>query len=595
MIPALAALCLAFSAPSHGAETSTLRRGDLDIRVPLKGTVVAADIFRSSTAVDACTREVKASTGAWRWDKEVLATLVSKNLSTVLEAGEDAGGEDAGRFVQKTYVPTPVYCREDCFLLRLFIKPKECVKAHAPIFEAARTLKLTGHVRAEDVTWVRDGAEFSFWPAANPKDRRRGKISSLATEEAGASFTLTMSPSFYIPPGDWEGELVVPAVKTNALHVPTSALIRYDGRTFLPVRVSTEMSRDSETWLDSDLAAGTEILIASAPRTATLRRGDIDIRAQVSGTVVPDDVFRLKSPIEGRIDVVGFSTGAWQKAGSPLVRLIPKELAAMLDAKGAQDPGVLEERWRAAYRPVPVGCRAECFLLRGYAKAGAWANAQSLLFDAASALKLVARVRPEDSRWVKDGQAFDFWPLKDPKRRLSGRVSGFILDVQGERVSPGASFVLTLSPERYFLPGTLWEGEIPITLIKNVLLTPTDSLIFNDGSAYLPVRVSTGITTRSITEIFTPVSYGTRILTLDDEQLHGIERHRQELDLPAIEKRLHPSKKEVPAPKTAEPPRPVPKTQAQKTVPEPDFEPEPPPRKADKTEFNYGDDPYGDP
>ncbi|OGR96504.1 MAG: hypothetical protein A2V88_09600 [Elusimicrobia bacterium RBG_16_66_12] len=595
----LAALLTAVTPLARGAETAAVRRGELNVRVPLKGTVVAEGVFRSSSAIDACARDLKASTGVWRGGGEVLANLVSKQISALLDADETPEG-DPGEFLRKAYTPTPVYCRGLCFPLRFFVKPRECVPARAPIFEAARSLRLIGRLRPEDVPLVPDGAEFAFWPVSDPKKRRRARIPRLlAAEEgpsAGAVFTLTLSPDFYLEPGDWEGEAVVPSGKTNALQAPTDALIRRDGRTYLlvrvstgtylPVRASTGAFARAETPIVAGVAAGSEVLVLNGSGTDALRRGDLELSAKVSGTVVADDVFRLKAPFEGRVEDVDFSTGVWRRAGESLARLIPNELALMLDAKGPQESVVVEERWKSVYPSASVHCRAECFVLRSYARVGARVNAQSLLFEAARSLKMVGRVRPEDARWVKDGQALDFWPLADPARKLSGRVTRFILDVQGERLSPGASFALTLSPERSLPPGTLWEGEVAVPPIKDALLAPTDALLVHGGEVYLPVRVSTGITTRTVTEIAGPIPDASSILVLGDSRLWGVERHRQEIDLPALERRLGSAPAAVAEPKPSAP--------KPRETPRPKPAPEPEPRKAEDGAGDYGDDPYGD-
>lgn len=605
----LAALLAAVTPSARGAQTAAVRRGELNVRVPLKGTVVAEGVFRSSSPIDACARDLKDSTGVWRGGGEVLVNLVAKQVSALLDADETPEG-DPGQFLRKAYAPTPVFCRAGCFPLRFFVKPRECVPAGAPLFEAARSLRMIGRLRPEDVPLVPDGAEFSFWPVSNPKRRRRARIPRLfAAEEgpsAGAVFALTLSPDFYLEPGEWEGEAVIPSGRANALQAPTDALIRRDGRsyllvrvstgTYLPVRASTGAFARAETPIIAGVAAGSEVLVLNGSGTDALRRGDLELSAKVSGTVVADGVFRLKAPFEGRVEGADFSTGVWRRASESLARMIPNELALMLDAKGPQESSVVLERWKSVYPSASVHCRAECFILRNYARAGARVNAQSLLFEAASSLKLVGRVRPEDARWVKDGQALGFWTLEDPARRLSGRVTRLLLDVQGERISPGASFALTLSSERSLPPGTLWEGEVAIPPIRDALLAPTDALLVHGGEVYLPVRVSTGITTKTVTEIAGPIPDASSILVLGDSRLWDVELHRQEIDPRAIERRLGlaaaataASEPKPPAPEPRPKPHPKPLE-----GPRPKSEPEPEPRKAADDAGDYGDDPYGD-
>lgn len=270
---------------------------------------------------------------------------------------------------------------------------------------------------------------------------------------------------------------------------------------------------------------------ANAATPGKVKRGDLEIKIKVTGTVIPDDIFRIKATIEGRVESVLTSTYVWRGADQPLAFLVHKELAAMLDSKGTQNVDIMEDRWQRVYRPTAARCPDTCYILKNFLKAKTWVKPESVMFEAAATLKLVGRVRPEDAQWIKDGQDLIFWPVKDPKRILHGRVTRFILDIQGEKVTPGATFTLLMSPDRYFDPGTEWEGEIVPLSVKDVLYVPTDALVRQDGNVYLPVKVSTGITTQGLTQIFAGVEERREILVLDDAQLKGAERHKQELDL----------------------------------------------------------------
>lgn len=279
-------------------------------------------------------------------------------------------------------------------------------------------------------------------------------------------------------------------------------------------------------------------LPASAePAAEQVRRGDLDLRIKVSGTVVPADVFRLKSTIEGRIESVLTSSYSWRGADQTLAFMAHKELAAILDAKGAQGQDIIEDRWQRVYKPTPIRCPSTCFVLKKFAKAKTWVKPQTVMFEAARSLQLVARVRPEDSHWVRDGQLLTFWAVKDPAKTYQGRVARFVLDVQGERVDPGGTFTLELSPERYFDPGTEWEGVVIAESRKNILYVPTSSLISYKGSTYLPVRVSTGVTTQEFTQINAGAEEKRDILVLDAATLKGATPHKQVPDRAALERR----------------------------------------------------------
>lgn len=313
---------------------------------------------------------------------------------------------------------------------------------------------------------------------------------------------------------------------------------------------------------------------SAAPAADQVRRGDLEVKVRVSGTVVPADVFRLKSTIEGRIESVLASSYSWRGADQTLAFMAHKELAAILDARGAQAQDLIEDRWQRVYKPTPIRCPSTCFVLKKFAKAKTWVKPQTVMFEAARSLQLVARVRPEDAHWVRDGQLLTFWAASDPSKTFQGRVARFVLDVQGQKVDPGGTFTLELSPERYFDPGTEWEGVVSAESKKGVRYVPTSALISHGGATYLPVRVSTGITTQEYTQIIGGVDDGRPILVLDAAALKGAQPHKQEPDRAAIERRA----RELAGQKT------------QDDV----YDDEPRRRRREPEDGDYGEDPYAD-
>lgn len=322
---------------------------------------------------------------------------------------------------------------------------------------------------------------------------------------------------------------------------------------------------------------------AGAATPTKVKRGDLELKIKVTGTVVADDIFRIKSSIEGRVESVLTSTYVWKGADQPLAFLAHKELAAMLDSKGAQNVDILEDRWQRVYRPTAARCPDTCFILKNFLKPKTWVKPESVMFEVAATLKLVARVRPEDATWLHDGQDLTFWAVKEPKRILKGRVTKFILDIQGEKVEPGATFTLIMSPDRYFDPGTEWEGQIIPMSKKDVLYVPTGALIRDGDAVYLPVRVSTGITTQGLTQIAAGIEEKREVLVLDDAQLQGAERHKQEVDLEALKRRTRAQQGEdEPGPSLGDNPSPNPSKKKGKHA-----------VVIDSTD--YGEDPYAEP
>ena len=304
----------------------------------------------------------------------------------------------------------------------------------------------------------------------------------------------------------------------------------------------------------SALAVALLALLAAPARAQTpleVRRGTLEVRVKVGGTVVAADTLRLKSTIDGRVEELDVSTYAWFSGGHALGYLASKEMAAIYDSHNTTEKNILGERWKAMYDPSVIRCPSECFVLRVFVKPQQWVKPQAVLIEAARELQMVGRVRPEHAHLIRDGQTLEYWDVNNPLIKYRTRVSHYVLDLQGSKFNPGGTFTMDMPSSRYLNPGTEWEGIIVPTTKKGVLVVPTGALIQYGGEVYLPVRVSTGITTDALTEISAGTEDKREILVLDDARLKGGLRYRETLDKDAVEKRIREEYlKEHPAPKT---------------------------------------------
>ncbi|MBI5596280.1 MAG: hypothetical protein HY928_09365 [Elusimicrobia bacterium] len=273
-------------------------------------------------------------------------------------------------------------------------------------------------------------------------------------------------------------------------------------------------------------ARAAELAPSTAPvAVSAVRRGVMKLLVHVQGTVRPEQVYRLKSTIEGRIETVDKAPNSWSDERDPIGTLLTNEMAALVDANSTTPGSVLEDRWQRVFQPVPIACPGRCFVVKVYATPRTMVRAGGLLAEAAGKLRLVGRVRPGDTQWVREGQTVSFWSKKDPSRRQSAKIERFVRDVQGQRVVPGGTFTVLLTPEAWLDANTEWEGVIEAEVRKDVLSVPTKALIVHDGTAYLPIRVSTGVTTYDETQIIAGVPEGASVLLIDPSSASGLGRH----------------------------------------------------------------------
>lgn len=264
---------------------------------------------------------------------------------------------------------------------------------------------------------------------------------------------------------------------------------------------------------------------SSMPAVSDVTRGVIRVLVHTEGTVRAEDVFRLHSTIEGRVEEIEASSFTWVRRRTPLLHVLPKEMAAILDAKAPTPGQIIEERWERYYRPKPVECSSECFILKVFAREKTWVQPQTLLIEAAKKLRLIGRIRPGESHWIKRGQLITFWAKAAPKERHQSRVDSFVLDIQGQRVDPGGTLTVLLNRSRYLDPGTEWEGYVTAVEKQDALRVPTGALIIHDGQTFLPIRVSTCITTQEITEIVSSLPEHAKALRLPSSVPECADRH----------------------------------------------------------------------
>jgi hypothetical protein len=260
---------------------------------------------------------------------------------------------------------------------------------------------------------------------------------------------------------------------------------------------------------------------ARAQQAVDIKRGDLRVVVRIKGTVVTTEMIRLKAQIEGRVEKLNNSTYTWATNNTPVAYLASKEMAAILDSHTTTVHEAIEDRWRKVYQPTPIRCPSDCFVTRMFAKPREWLKPRALLFEAALKVQLIGRVRPEDAHWIKDGQTLEYWAVDNPSKKLRARVSRYVLDIQGEKQEPGGTFTINLTPDSYLDPGTEWEGTIVPVVRRDVLIAPTQALIYHKGSVYLPIRVSTGVTTSEFTEITAGADAKRPVLVLDDSKLGG--------------------------------------------------------------------------
>ncbi|MCX8094275.1 MAG: efflux RND transporter periplasmic adaptor subunit [Candidatus Goldbacteria bacterium] len=84
-----------------------------------------------------------------------------------------------------------------------------------------------------------------------------------------------------------------------------------------------------------------------------VKKGDIKLSINASGTVLPQNRLSIKPPLSGRIEKILVREGDYVKKGQILAYMSSSDRAAILDAARAQGEKNLKE-WEEIYKPIPI-------------------------------------------------------------------------------------------------------------------------------------------------------------------------------------------------------------------------------------------------
>lgn len=242
------------------------------------------------------------------------------------------------------------------------------------------------------------------------------------------------------------------------------------------------------------------------PRAAegVLRRADLIAIIPVAVAIRPVDKIQILAPHNGRFEQIKIKANGWADPKAPIGFEVSKELASLLDSNHTTREDVFQDRWKSMFPPTPLECPTGCFVMSTPVKPKTWVQAGKPLIQVASALEVEATFSSDISKWRRLQFILEVWPASDPKHRKALTITSVSDGSVIGRVPFGSDII----------PGSSWKGRLKILLRRKAYAVPTPALIHYHGSAYLPVRVSPGISNGRETEIVSGVRAGQHFLNL---------------------------------------------------------------------------------
>ncbi|HNV85927.1 MAG TPA: efflux RND transporter periplasmic adaptor subunit [Candidatus Omnitrophota bacterium] len=267
-------------------------------------------------------------------------------------------------------------------------------------------------------------------------------------------------------------------------------------------------------------------------RSVNVKRGDLMLKINATGTVKPQNRVEIKPPIAGRIEEVLVSEGEQVKAGQILAQMSSTERAALLDAARAQGGKVLE-RWENAYKPAPLLAPLDGTVIVRAVEPGQTVTTSDPVVVLSDRLIVEAQVDETDLAEVKLGQDVEVRLDAYPDKMIPAKVVHISYEsTLVNNVNVYAIDIYSDSVPEMFRSGMTADVTFIVANLKNVLLIPAEAV--NEWPSYakkpegirfaaytrsftgnpVPVPVKIGASDGRMTEILSGLKEGETILVV---------------------------------------------------------------------------------
>jgi len=225
-------------------------------------------------------------------------------------------------------------------------------------------------------------------------------------------------------------------------------------------------------------------------REVPVKRRDLVLKVQASGTVSPQNRLEIKPPIAGRIEEVLVKEGEVVKKGKILAWISSTERAALLDSVRTQGEKEIR-KWEDLYKPTPVIAPIDgTIILRNVEAGQSFTNTDSI-FTMADRLTVKAQVDETDIAQIKTGQSAVITLDAYPNEHVTGKIVHVAYDATvTNNVTTYLCDVLPDKVPDFMRSGMTANVSIEVSTKEKVLKLPLTAVIQSqEGSR---VRIKNG-------------------------------------------------------------------------------------------------------
>lgn len=270
-------------------------------------------------------------------------------------------------------------------------------------------------------------------------------------------------------------------------------------------------------WFAGRSGSSAEVL-----REVAVRRGDIEVTIQSTGTVRPRNRLEIKPPLAGRAEQVLVLEGQFVRKGQVLAWMSSTERAALLDAARSKGPEELQ-RWEELYRATPIVSPITGTVILRNVEPGQTFTASDAVLVLSDRLMVEAQVDETDIAQVRVKQRAQIVLDAYPNEAVPAEVDA--IAYEAKTVSNVTTYAVDVLPEKvppFMRSGMTANVVFRIAAREKALLVPAYAVRSKDGGAYVLVRTAAGAAEERAVE--TGISDGKNV-----EVLKGVAESEQVL------------------------------------------------------------------
>ncbi len=209
-----------------------------DITIPVQGSIVFENQEQLKAPFDGQVETADAQEQTWVKAGQPLAYLTDIKTAALLKYRGMTPKQAVLDRWKSVYSLTKVSCPQDCLIMRRFISEGQGIKTGDSLFRVAYRVALVGKISPEYARYVKNGQDLFFWHGSDTLRKKKTDVQNYSLNKTTAPpfgvFTSFISVQHYPRQLQWTGRITL---AQNVLSAPTSSLITYQGKVFLPMEI----------------------------------------------------------------------------------------------------------------------------------------------------------------------------------------------------------------------------------------------------------------------------------------------------------------------------------------------------------------------